>query len=69
MSVFQSFTNCSCIVSSTNITGATAKRGFCNPDSSCNEFYVFIVMMMAIIITVFLSAIPNKTVALRYDES
>ncbi|XP_078383103.1 solute carrier organic anion transporter family member 4A1-like [Oculina patagonica] len=57
--------NCSCIGDVVNGTQATAEKGFCDRGPGCKNFIYFLVISAVLLLAVFLTAIPNKTVALR----
>ena len=63
-SPFQAF-NCSCIGSAVNGTQAAAVKGYCDRGPGCKNFTYFLVISFALLLAVFLTAIPNKTVVLR----
>jgi len=57
--------NCSCIGSAVNGTQAAAEKGYCDRGPGCKNFTYFLVISFALLLAVFLTGIPNKTVALR----
>ena len=64
-----SYSNCSCIEVPRRVNGtqSTATNGFCGQESKsvCLNIIAFLAFILIILMTVFLSAIPNKTVVLR----
>jgi len=57
--------NCSCIDPGINKTQATAEKGYCDRGPGCKNFYYFLAVCCVLLVAVFLTAIPNKTVVLR----
>lgn len=64
VSSFQAF-NCSCIGPAVNGTQPAAEKGYCDRGPGCKNFTYFLVISFALLLAVFLTAIPNKTVVLR----
>ena len=64
---FQVF-NCSCIGSAVNGAQAEAVKGYCDRGPGCKNFTYFLVISFALLLAVFLTGIPNKTVVLRYSN-
>lgn len=56
---------CSCILSVGNGTEASAAKRYCDRGPGCKNFLYFLLVSCLLIVAVFLTAIPGKTVALR----
>ncbi|KAK3747260.1 hypothetical protein QZH41_009616, partial [Actinostola sp. cb2023] len=57
------YTNCSCIPSYGNNKNI-AEKGYCYRGEGCVNFIPFLALIMILLMTVFLKAIPTKTVVL-----
>ncbi|XP_078375131.1 solute carrier organic anion transporter family member 4A1-like isoform X2 [Oculina patagonica] len=57
--------NCSCIGPTFNGSQALAEKGYCDRGPGCKNFYYFLLVSCFLLLAVFLTAIPNKTVVLR----
>ena len=65
-SFFQTFSNCSCIESSSpDSKFGTARMGECDRD--CKNFIFFIMLLALNIVVQFAKIVPDKTVPLRWD--
>lgn len=56
---------CSCIPPIGNGTKATAAKRYCDRGPGCKNFLYFLLVSCLLLLAVFLTAIPSKTVALR----
>lgn len=61
----ETFTNCSCIYPQGNATEGSAVKGYCQKRSGCKTYIAFILLLIVVLFSVFVTAIANKTVVLR----
>lgn len=59
------FTNCSCIASQGNSSTGEAVKGYCQKSSGCKTYIAFILLLVVVLFSVFITAVANKTVILR----
>lgn len=63
--MLQNYSSCSCIPPLINQTVSIAKKGYCDRGDGCSNFIWFLGIILILLLTVFLKAIPSKTVVLR----
>lgn len=61
----KSFKNCSCIYPQGNVSEGSAVKGYCEKRSGCTTYIAFILLLILVLFSVFITAISNKTVVLR----
>ncbi|XP_029185386.2 solute carrier organic anion transporter family member 4A1-like [Acropora millepora] len=61
----QTFANCGCISSQGNSSTRSAVKGYCTKRSGCKTYLAFILLLVVVLFSVFITAIANKTVVLR----
>ncbi|KAJ7394332.1 hypothetical protein OS493_000136 [Desmophyllum pertusum] len=61
----KTFTNCSCIYPQGNSSEGSAVKGYCGKRSGCKTYIAFIILLVVVLFSVFITAIANKTVVLR----
>ncbi|XP_048577987.1 solute carrier organic anion transporter family member 4A1 isoform X2 [Nematostella vectensis] len=59
------YANCSCVLPQANWTQQTSVQGFCDRGPGCSNYIAFLVLILVLLLTVFLKAIPSRTVVLR----
>ena len=64
----QVYSKCSCLSPSFNISGPETVRGFCDRGSSCDNYIILLVLLVSLLFIGFMTAVPNKTVVLRWDN-
>lgn len=61
----ETFTNCSCIQPQSNSSVGSAVKGYCGKTSGCMTYIAFVVFLIVVLFSVFITAVANKTVVLR----
>ncbi|KAK2570992.1 Solute carrier organic anion transporter family member 4A1, partial [Acropora cervicornis] len=64
-SINPTFANCGCISSQGNSSTRSAVKGYCTKRSGCKTYLAFILLLVVVLFSVFITAIANKTVVLR----
>ncbi|KAL9968606.1 hypothetical protein ACROYT_G020718 [Oculina patagonica] len=60
------FSKCSCLTADFfNVSGPETVRGFCDRGFSCDNYIIFLVILVSILFINFFLAVPQKTVILR----
>ncbi|XP_031568522.1 solute carrier organic anion transporter family member 4C1-like [Actinia tenebrosa] len=59
------YSSCSCVPPLINQTVSVAEKGYCDRGDGCSNFIWFLAIILILLLTVFLKAIPSKTVILR----